>query len=338
MSTKKAKSVVERVISHAATRGDAVAVSSGGGALTYAALERQSLELAEHLRALGVGPEVVVGLCLRSPALLVAALATLRAGGAFLPMDPSYPEKRRAFMLTDASVQVVISNDGTELHWVGQNTPIIVLDNCGRIVRSSASTRCPLPPDFVDPGQLAYVIYTSGSTGQPKGVEVTHANLSNLIDWHLQTFDVTPEDRASQVAQIGFDAAIWETWPYLCVGASLHVPGSQTVNDPEALRDWLVDNSITISFVPTPMAERLLSLKWPTKTALRTILTGGDVLHQYAPANLPFALINNYGPTECTVVATSGVSRRALQKARCRQSVCRLQIRSFMFWTSCNDK
>ena len=159
----------------------------------------------------------------------------------------------------------------------------------------------------LDPEQLAYVIYTSGSTGQPKGVEITHANLCNLVDWHLQAFDVTPADRASQVAQIGFDAAVWETWPYLSAGASLHVPGAQTVNDPEALRDWIVDDAITITFVPTPMAERMLSLKWPTITTLRTMLTGGDVLHQYAPADLPFALINNYGPTECTVVATSGI-------------------------------
>ncbi|MGZ4962943.1 MAG: non-ribosomal peptide synthetase [Limisphaerales bacterium] len=306
MSALQTKSVVEQVTSQAAARGDAVAVSSEAGALTYAALERQSRELAEHLRALGVGPEVVVGLSLRSTPFFVAALATLRAGGAYLPMDPSYPAKRLAFMLTDASVQVLISDEGTALDWAGQNTSTIVLDARGRIVRSSTSTRCPLQDAAVDAGQLAYVIYTSGSTGQPKGVEITHGNLSNLIDWHLKALNVTQADRASQVAQIGFDAAVWETWPYLCAGASLHVPAPETVNDPGALRDWLVDNAITISFVPTPMAERLLTLKWPTKPALRAMLTGGDVLHHYAPADLPFALINNYGPTECTVVTTSG--------------------------------
>jgi amino acid adenylation domain-containing protein len=262
--------------------------------------------LAEHLRALGVGPEVVVALSMRSPAFVVAALATVRAGGAYLPMDPSYPAQRLAFMFADASAQVLISDDQTPLDWAEQNTPTIILDSGGGIVRSSASMRCPLPPS-VDAKNLAYVIYTSGSTGEPKGVEVTHANLSNLVEWHLRAFNVTAGDRASQVAQIGFDAAVWEIWPYLCAGASLHIPSPHVVNDPEALRDWLVENAITISFVPTPMAERMLSLQWPPISALRTMLTGGDVLHQHAPADLPFLLVNNYGPTECTVVTTSGL-------------------------------
>jgi amino acid adenylation domain-containing protein len=307
MNAIRTKFVVEQVISAASARGEAVAVSSEAGALTYADLELQSREVAEHMRALGVGPEVVVGLCLRSLAFVVAALATLRAGGAYLPMDPSYPEKRLEFMHADASVQMLVSDEGTNVNWAGQNTPTIILNNRGRIVRSSASARCPLQHAVVDGGQLAYVIYTSGSTGQPKGVEITHANLSNLVDWHVRAFKVTAADRASQVAQIGFDAAVWEIWPYLCAGASLHVPSPQIVTDSQTLRDWLLDNAITISFAPTPMAERLVKLKWPAQTALRTMLTGGDVLHQYPPSGLPFALINNYGPTECTVVATSGV-------------------------------
>jgi amino acid adenylation domain-containing protein len=156
------------------------------------------------------------------------------------------------------------------------------------------------------PEHLAYVIYTSGSTGKPKGVEITHASLLNLVSWHRRAFAVRPSDRASQVAAIGFDAAVWEIWPYLTAGACLHVPDESARSDPQALRDWLLSEGITVAFVPTPMAERLLALEWPAQARLRCLLTGGDTLHGYPPPGLPFALVNNYGPTECTVVATSG--------------------------------
>jgi acyl-coenzyme A synthetase/AMP-(fatty) acid ligase/acyl carrier protein len=154
---------------------------------------------------------------------------------------------------------------------------------------------------------LAYVIYTSGSTGTPKGVEIAHASLSNLVSWHQNAFKVISSDRASCVARVGFDAAVWEVWPYLTAGASLHVPDEDQLKDPEAFQAWLVAQGITISFVPTPMAERLLALNWPSKTVLRMMLTGGDTLHTYPRCDLPFLLVNNYGPTECAVVATSGL-------------------------------
>src|SRR5207248_10502599 len=104
----------------------------------------------------------------------------------------------------------------------------------------------------------AYGIYTSGSTGQPKGVEITRASLSNLVQWHQQAFRVTAADRATQLARVGFDAAVWEIWPYLTAGASLHLPPDDILNDPAALRDWLVAENITITFVPTTLAERPL--------------------------------------------------------------------------------
>ncbi len=153
---------------------------------------------------------------------------------------------------------------------------------------------------------MAYLIYTSGSTGQPKGVEVTHGGLLNLVRWHQRAFRVTPADRASQLSALGFDAAVWELWPYLAAGASIHLPDGVTTDQPEAIRDWIVSQGITISFLATPLAERLMTLEWPAKTSLRTMLTGADTLHHYPPRKLRFQLVNNYGPTECTVVATSG--------------------------------
>jgi len=151
------------------------------------------------------------------------------------------------------------------------------------------------------------VIYTSGSTGVPKGVEITHRSLLNLVEWHQSAFEITPSDRATQLASIGFDAAVWELWPHLAAGASVYIADEKTRTSPERLRDWLVSCGITVSFVPTPLAERLMILPWPAQTTLRIMLTGGDRLHRYPPPDVPFLLVNNYGPTECTVVATSGV-------------------------------
>ncbi|MEK7787151.1 MAG: AMP-binding protein, partial [Chloroflexota bacterium] len=114
-------------------------------------------------------------------------------------------------------------------------------------------------------------------------------------------------DRATQIAGPGFDASVWELWPYLTAGASIHIPDDDTRASPSQLRDWLVSKAITIAFLPTPLAESVLALEWPGETVLRTLLTGGDKLHLPPPPGLPFALINNYGPTEYTVVTTSGL-------------------------------
>ncbi len=157
------------------------------------------------------------------------------------------------------------------------------------------------------PADLAYIIYTSGSTGQPKGVEVPHSGLSNLVAWHRRAFQVTAADRASALASLGFDAAVWELWPYLASGASVHVPEELVRSDARALREWMVSQGITISFAATAMAESLMQLDWPKTTALRFLLTGADTLKKYPSPRLPLVLVNNYGPTEGTVVSTSGV-------------------------------
>jgi acyl-CoA synthetase (AMP-forming)/AMP-acid ligase II len=130
--------------------------------------------------------------------------------------------------------------------------------------------------------------------------------LANLAGWHNRAFQVTAKDRASFMAALGFDAAVWELWPYLAAGASLHIPDEGVRNDAKALSHWLLDQGITVSFAVTAMAESLLGLEWPSSTPLRYLLTGADALRRRPGAHLPFALVNNYGPTEYTVVATSG--------------------------------
>ena len=242
-----------------------------------------------------------VGLFLhRSPPAVVGALGILKAGGAWVPLDPAYPAARIDFLLRDSGVRVVVTNTAASAALPCGPWRMLEL---GEIRGGCAEP----PPGRPVPGNLAYVVYTSGSTGQPKGVMVTHGNLANLIAWHTETFGIGEDDRASQVSSFGFDAAVWEIWPYLAAGASVHFADDSSRREPEALRDWLVRQRITVSFVPTALAEHMIALPWPAEPALRYMLTGADTLHRHAPDGLPFTLVNNYGPTECTVVATSGI-------------------------------
>jgi amino acid adenylation domain-containing protein len=236
--------------------------------------------------------------------MIILALAVLKAGGAYLPMDPSYPLDRLSFMLEDAKPKVVLTRSTISKRLPKGVWKYLTLEHLPRRANHDAMK---FQKAAVLPENLAYIIYTSGSTGTPKGVEITHGSLSNLVSWHQHAFNITGADRATLLSSPSFDAAVWEVWPYLTSGASIHLPDDLLRSAPEALRDWLVARGITIGFVPTPLAERIISLPWPHKPALRILLTGGDMLHRYPPRGLPFHLVNNYGPTECTVVATSGI-------------------------------
>jgi amino acid adenylation domain-containing protein len=298
------KCVAQLVAQHATVAPAAPALRAGAAALTYGELDRDANRLAHYLTALGIGPESIVAICLdRSLDSVVCALAVLKAGGAYLPLDPAYPRERLAFMLNDAQPTVLLTNHEMAAQLPTGTWRVVDIDHDGPAIKRYPTDS----PAYRSASEdLAYVIYTSGSTGEPKGVEVTQGSLMNLVSWHQETFDVTGSDRASLLAAVGFDASVWETWPYLTAGASLHLPDEDTRVSPERLRDWLVTEEITISFLPTVLAERAMTLAWPTNTALRFLLTGADTLHRFPPDNLPFKVINNYGPTECSVVATSG--------------------------------
>lgn len=295
-------SIPARIARRAATAPNHVAIVDGKAQLTYGEIERQSDLLAARLQEAGAGQERCIGLFLeRSAQFIVAALAVMKSGAAYVPLDSSNPADRVAAILADAGAIVLLTNSHKVQNLRAGPWRVIEFDIPDK-PNSIAFTRFE-----TDPKSLAYIIYTSGSTGQPKGVEITHASLSNLVDWHQSAFEVTAADRASQVAGFGFDAAVWEIWPYLTAGASLHIADELTRRSPQALRDWIVAQKITISFAPTAIAEQLLRASWPAETALRTLLTGGDTLHRWPAAELPFLVVNNYGPTECTVVATSGI-------------------------------
>ena len=296
-------SVVDLVAMQSRTNPQALAVSADDRSITYGELTKRANQLAAYLVNAGVGPETIVALCLdRSVESVVCALAVLKAGGAYLPLDPAYPIERLDFMLGDAQPRVLIARGELARRLPSGSWELLELDSAlGFDANFAETVMAPIRGD-----QLAYVIYTSGSTGQPKGVEITHTSLMNLVSWHQNEFQVSTDDKASHFASVGFDASVWEVWPYLTAGATLCLPDEETRLSPERLRDWLVENEITISFLPTALAEQLMILNWPENTSLRYLLTGADTLHRYPANGLPFTLVNNYGPSECTVVATSG--------------------------------
>ena len=297
--------VHEFVAQRAVENPSAVAVSSRHEELSYAELDRRANQLANYLRSVGVERNAVVGLYLdRSPAMVIAALAILKAGGAYVPLDPIHPVERLAFMLRDSSASIVVSTKRLAEGFPSREWRMVRVDGDAEKIAAAPDTAL---ESGVGPDDLAYIIYTSGSTGQPKGVELIHSGLSNLVGWHQRAFQVTAADRASAQSTLGFDAAVWEMWSYLSCGASLHLADESVRNDATALRDWIVSRHITISFAATVMAERLLRLDWSAETVLRLLLTGADTLKVYPSAHLPFVLVNNYGPTECTVVSTSGI-------------------------------
>ncbi|MFB2875364.1 amino acid adenylation domain-containing protein [Floridanema aerugineum] len=284
---------------------DAVAVVFENQQLTYSQLNAKANQLAHYLRSLGVGAEVLVGICVeRSIEMIVGLLGILKAGGAYIPLDPDYPTERLRFMLEDSQVGVLLTNERTRERLTEYQGNLFCLDTDAHVIQEWSQDN---PKSQVQATNLAYTIYTSGSTGQPKGVLVTHQSLLNLVFWHQSAFNITYEDKATQLAGTAFDAAVWELWPYLTKGASIYLVKAETLHNPIDLRDWLIAQKISISFVPTPVAEKLLSLEWPESVDLRTMLVGGDKLHNYPSPLVPFSVVNNYGPTENTVVTTSGV-------------------------------
>nr|WP_279627603.1 non-ribosomal peptide synthetase [Pseudomonas salomonii] len=273
-----------------------------GQSLTYSELNRQANQLAHQLIELGVQPDDRVAICAqRSLEMLVGLVAILKAGACYVPIDAAHPAERLRYLLDDSAPVAVLIQPALAQRLPTLTVPVMELD---RRLWQGPSKGNPHIAGLT-PAHLAYVIYTSGSTGLPKGVMVEHRTLENLVSWHCDAFELEHGSHTSSVAGFGFDAMAWEVWPALCVGATLHLPPAHDGSeDIDALLRWWLAQPLDVSFLPTPVAEYAFSqaLQHPT---LKTLLIGGDRLRQF---NTPqrFHLVNNYGPTEATVVATSG--------------------------------
>ncbi|MGW1165475.1 non-ribosomal peptide synthetase [Streptomyces sp. NPDC002550] len=301
-SPHRRATVPERIAAHAARRPDAIAVTDGASTLGYAQLHTRARELAGRLLAAGVRAGDIVAVHLERSVDAVAACAgVLSAGAGYLMLDPEQPALRTRELLADSTARALVSRPELLRRDNLERVPGVAYLDCRETVTGPGAVQ---EPDQDGP---AYLNYTSGSTGRPKGVLIGHQGLANLMDWYQHRYQAGPGDRISQLVRPTFDAFALETWTCLSAGASLHIAPGGVRQDPELLQDWLCRSGITVSFVPTPLAEQLFMLPWPERDegcALRELLVGGDRLTRRPPAGLPFRVHNNYGPTECTVVAT----------------------------------
>ncbi len=294
--------VLDDFLCRVADAPEAIAVQDGALRLTYQELARHASDLAARLTRRGVGHDDVVAVYAdRSAELVVAELAALLSGAAYLPLDPAHPPARTSELLALAKVAAVVStgplvSGGAPL---GDHPEIVDL--------SLVPDKSPVFWNRPHETNLAYVIFTSGSTGRPKGVAVSHGSLANLMRWHKKAYQLGPQDRTTLLCSPGFDVAVWDTWPTLAGGGTLVVPPAHVRTSPPHLVAWLTDEQITATFLPTPLAEAVLDEPWPAHTALRRMHTGGSALKRGMPPGLPFILINLYGPAECTVGVTTAL-------------------------------
>jgi len=303
-AASRSAAVHERVFLNAARCPDAVAVISGAEQMTFGQLAGRARGFASQLRALGVGPDVVAGLCLqRTPEMIVGLLAILEAGGAYLPLDPGLPAQRLAFICRDAGASVVVTDTRGkhELDRIVECRVVSVSEECGpAAVEESA---CP------EPENLAYVIYTSGSTGKPKGVMVHHAGLANYVTWANREYDAGSEGGAPVATPLSFDATVTSLWVPLAAGRPIDLmPEGALWELPALIRAFKRRAGYALAKL-TPRhldAIRALNPRAAELPAARTFVIGGEALYgkqvqAWRERAHGTRLYNEYGPTECVV-------------------------------------
>ncbi|MEA2604955.1 MAG: hypothetical protein QOF89_5947 [Acidobacteriota bacterium] len=286
----------------ALTPGD-VALVWEGGEVTFGELARRAGTLARRLRAIGVGLDQVVGLCVeRSPSLLVGLLGILEAGAAFLPLDPGLPRERLAWMLSDAGAAVVLAEDRTREAILKNGASILLLDE----VDGGTALGADIGGVAVSPGNLAYVLYTSGSSGQPKGVMVPHSGVCSTLLWRLREFALTPHDRVLQNIPFIFDPSVWQIFGALLSGARLILVPPGRHQDTAYLSRAMRGEEVTIADFPPSLLHVLLESRVLAESPrLRCLFVGGEAfppeLKDRGVAALATGLYNIYGPTEACI-------------------------------------
>ncbi len=280
----------------------------GPSQVSYAELDARVSLLAAALRKRGIGAGDVVGVCHgRSIDAVVALLAVWRSGGAYLPLDPDYPDERLAYLISDSAVRLVVA-PGALGHRLPPGVVLVDADAIGAGQAADGDGQWPA----VEPGDPAYVIYTSGSTGQPKGVVVEHAALAGRVRWMREEYGLRPGDRVAQFASLSFDTHAEELYPALTAGASVLLLPDGAISLPDVLREP-AGQLVTVLDLPTAywaqLAESLDDVTWPRP--LRLVIIGGEEAHAATVAKWRnrfgdrVELINTYGPTEATIVATA---------------------------------
>jgi len=297
----------ELIAAHASARPYDVAVECDGRQFTYGELEARANGLARLLQSLGVGPDVLVAICVeRSPEMLVGLLGIMRAGGAYVPVDPAFPADRRRFMLEDAAVRVVVTEESLLPQLDVADIHVVCLDRDSAAIAGAGSAA---PPCAATAESLAYVIYTSGSTGKPKGVQIPHRALVNFLTTMSREPGIDSGDVLVAVTTLSFDIAGLELYLPLANGARTVIAPQEVSSDPRRLADLLERTGATVMQATPTTWRMLVDSGWPGREGLKA-LCGGEAL----PATLAEQLLdldlelwNMYGPTETTI--WSAISR-----------------------------
>jgi amino acid adenylation domain-containing protein/non-ribosomal peptide synthase protein (TIGR01720 family) len=277
---------------------DAIALVFEEQALSFRQLNEKANRLAWYLRSRGVEEEALTGICLdRSPEMIIGIVAVLKAGGAFIPIDPNYPGSRIAYMLEDSSCTHVITTSAlAPLVQGAGRAEVIPLDDMEAVLAVQASEN--LVPSYRTPSGLAYVIYTSGSTGKPKGVMIEHRSIANTIQAKQSRIGVQQGERCLQFAPISFDASVYEIFIALCNGASLHIASEDLRKDPRLLEEYIAEHGIDMLTLP----PAFLKIVEPEKLRpLKRLLTGGEAATPDLLGSYKGDYFNCYGPTETAI-------------------------------------
>ncbi|ACC81021.1 non-ribosomal peptide synthetase [Nostoc punctiforme] len=294
---------------------DAVAIQQEGQQLTYRQLSDRANQLAHYLQSLGVKPETLVGICVeRSLEMIVGLLGILKAGGAYVPLDPAYPQERLADILADTQLKILLTQERFQDKLPDYAGKTICLDTDWEIIAQHSTAN---PISEVQSHNLAYIIYTSGSTGKPKGVMIEHRSLMNFVMTAMHEYGINASDNILQFASICFDASVEEILPCLSVGATLVLRTEQMLHSSDEFwrccREW----QLTVLDLPTAywheLVAELTSEDIRIPESLRMVIIGGEEAQlervkrwHSSIAHLPNLpqLLNSYGPTEATVIAT----------------------------------
>ncbi|MBV1909582.1 MAG: amino acid adenylation domain-containing protein, partial [Kangiellaceae bacterium] len=291
---------------NAKLRPDNTAIVFDKENITYLELNEKANQLAHYLRRKGVGAETIVGICLhRSIELMIGVLGVLKSGGAYLPLDPNYPEQRLKFMIEDSNASFIVTQKDLMSQLPIENKTLILMDKelFNPLYRGFPINDIDRKVTNLKAANLAYIIYTSGSSGLAKGVQVEHNSLINLVYSLVKRFNLSHKSRVLQLSSFSFDAATWDWSMAFAMGSQLHLLPEQKVLSPTALGQLVKENKITYSFVPPAL---LASLSLDDFEGVETITIGGEspdagVVQKWSSGRM---LYNAYGPTENTVVAT----------------------------------
>ncbi|MFL5386881.1 MAG: amino acid adenylation domain-containing protein, partial [Longimicrobiaceae bacterium] len=302
--------VLDWIAARTSEAPDAVAVVAGDEALTYGELDARASKLAAFLRARGIGPEARVAIAMeRGAELAVSVLGVLKAGAAYLPVDPAYPAERIEWMLADSGAALVLTQTSVAARIPSTETPAVAVD--AEWERIAAESGDDDPAISIHPLSAAYVIYTSGSTGRPKGVVVTHAGLANLAAGHVALAGLTAADRVTQFASFSFDISVEEIFPTWAAGAALVFRPAE-LPDGAAFSRHCAESGITVADLPTAFWHEWVAAMdegAPFPASVRICVIGGERARSDATAAWVrlaggARLLNSYGPTEATVTST----------------------------------